>query len=159
MRAATGSVIVTLMSEVDDFLAAILAPLQAAETAFHNGDAGPRAAMWSHHDPVTLFGARLGGTGWAEVNETFEFVASRFTNCESCEWQVIAAGASGDLGYIVAHERTTASVGGAAPESYQLRSTTIFRREDDVWKAVHRHADPMPESESTPRLLARLVES
>ncbi len=91
--------------------------------------------------------------------QTFEFVASRFTSCESCEWQVIAAGASGDLGYIVAHERTTASVGSAPPESYQLRSTTIFRREDDVWKAVHRHADPMPDNESAPPLLARLVES
>jgi ketosteroid isomerase-like protein len=150
---------VIVVAEVDDFLAAALPPLRAAETAFHNGDAGPRAAMWSHQDPVTLFGARLGGTGWAEVGQTFEFVASRFSNCESCEWQVIAAGASGELGYIVAHELTTASVGGAPPETYQLRSTTIFRREDDVWKAVHRHADPMPGSESAPGLLARLVES
>jgi hypothetical protein len=26
-------------------------------TALENGDAGPRLALWSHQDPVTLFGA------------------------------------------------------------------------------------------------------
>jgi ketosteroid isomerase-like protein len=29
-----------------------------------------------------------------------------------------------------------------APTTYSLRVTTIFRREHDDWKVVHRHADP-----------------
>jgi ketosteroid isomerase-like protein len=147
------------VAEVDDFLAAILPPLLDAERAIHDGDAGPRHALWSHEDPVTLFGAKFGGTGWTDVSRVFDSLASQFSNCESCEWEVVAAGASGDLGYIVAIERTTASMGGAPPRSYELRSTTIYRREDGVWKSVHRHADPMPESDSARELLAGLVEA
>ncbi|MDP9337003.1 MAG: nuclear transport factor 2 family protein [Actinomycetota bacterium] len=146
------------MAEVDEFLDAVLPTLHKAETALHSGDVGPRFAQWSHNDPVTLFGALLSGNGWDEIGPTFERLASRFSNCESCEWDVVAAGASGDLGYIVAVEHTTTSVGGAAPESYELRSTTVFRRENGEWKVVHRHADPVPQSESARRQLARLNE-
>ena len=53
-------------------------------------------------------------------------------------------------------EHTTASVGGAPPEPYSLRVTTIFRREDGDWKVVHRHADPVPESGAREQL-SRMV--
>lgn len=48
-----------------------------------------------------------------------------------------------------------ASVGGAAPEAYDLRVTTIFRRESGKCKIVHRHADPMPASDTANRQLTR----
>jgi ketosteroid isomerase-like protein len=75
-------------------------------------------------------------------------------------YEVIAAGASGDLGYIVGMEHTTVSIAGAPPppEPYVLRVTTIFRRENDRWKVVHRHADPMPDSRAAEEQLARMVE-
>jgi ketosteroid isomerase-like protein len=144
------------MAEVDDFLGSVLPNLHEMEKAFHNGDAGPRLANWSHNDPVTLFGALLTKTGWGEIAPTFEFLATRFSNGTAYEYEVIGAGASGDLGYIVGYEHTTASVGGAAPEAYDLRVTTVFRREDGQWKIVHRHADPMPASEAARRQLTRL---
>jgi hypothetical protein len=72
----------------------------------------------------------------------FKRLGSAFSNCTSFQNEVIAAGASGDLAYIVAFEHTTASIGGAAPEAYLLRATTVFRREEGEWKVVHRHADP-----------------
>jgi ketosteroid isomerase-like protein len=78
--------------------------------------------------------------------------------CKSWEYEVIAAGASGDLAYIVGIEHTTASVGGAAPELYELRVTTVFRREHGDWKVVHRHADPLPTSASARAQLGRLKE-
>jgi ketosteroid isomerase-like protein len=146
------------MAEVETFLDSTMPRLRAAETALHDGDAAPRAAMWSHNDPVTLFGAAFPGTGWAQLSATFDLLASRFSNCKSWEYEVIAAGASGDLAYIVGIEHTTASVGGAAPEPYSLRVTTIFRREDGEWKVVHRHADPMPDSAGARDQLGRLKE-
>ena len=57
--------------------------------------------------------------------------------------------------YIVGTEHTSVSVGGAAPEDYELRVTTIFRRENGEWKVVHRHADPMPDSDVARRQLTR----
>jgi ketosteroid isomerase-like protein len=107
---------------------------------------------------VTLFGAAFSASGWAQLNATFDLLASRFSNCKSWEYEVIAAGASGDLAYIVGIEHTTASVGGAAPELYELRVTTVFRREHGDWKVVHRHADPLPTSASARAQLGRLKE-
>lgn len=130
------------MTELDDFLAEVLPRLHHTETSLHNGDATPRFAMWSHEDPVTLFGAALAGRGWEEVSGIFEHIAARFSDCESCEWEVVAAGVSGDLAYVAAIERTTCSVAGSPPSLYSLRSTTVFRREGGEWKVVHRHADP-----------------
>ena len=146
------------MAEVDEFLDAVLPDLHAAETAFHNGDAGPRIAIWSRNDPVTLFGALLTRQGWAEVGPAFEWLASRFSRGESFEYEVIAAGASGDLGYIVGLEHTTAAVGDAAPKAYTLRVTTLFRREDGAWKVVHRHGDAIPDDVSARDQLTRFGE-
>ena len=144
------------MTDVDEFLASVLPPLTAADTALHSGDAAPRIALWSRNDPVTVFGALLSKTGWSEIAPVFEWLASRFSNCESFEYEVMAAGASGDLGYIAGIERTTASVGDGAPEPYALRVTAVFRREDGEWKVVHRHADPLPDSDSARAQLGRL---
>lgn len=47
------------------------------------------------------------------------------------QYDVVAAGISGDLAYIVGIEHTTASVGGAPPAPYSLRVTTILRRKGD----------------------------
>jgi ketosteroid isomerase-like protein len=143
------------MTEADDFLAAAMPRLTEAETALHNGDAGPRMAMWSRTDPVTLFGAALGGRGWAEIGPIFERLGASFSNCTAHKNEVLAAGASGDLAYTVAFEHTTASVNGAPPQPYMLRVTTVFRREDGDWKIVHRHGDPLA-SQSAAEIMERL---
>lgn len=98
------------MSETNAFLEATTGRYRAAETALHNGDAAPRKAMWARTGPVTLLGAAMSGTGWDEIEPVFDRLQARFSNCTSCEHEVIAAGASGDLAYLVALEHTTASV-------------------------------------------------
>lgn len=133
------------MTELDDFLAEVLPRLHHTEAALHSGDPKPRFEMWSHNDPVTVYGAAMNAAGWNEVSAIFQHIASRFTDCESCEWEVVAAGVSADLAYIAAIEHTTCSVAGSPPSPYALRSTTVFRREDGEWKVAHRHADPIDE--------------
>ncbi len=60
---------------------------------------------------------------------------------------MLAAGVGGDL------------VGDAPAQAYELRVTTVFRREDGEWRVVHRHADPVPDSEATQTQLGRLSEA
>jgi ketosteroid isomerase-like protein len=122
------------MADVDEFLASVLPPLTAADTAIHSGDAGQRIALWSREDPVTLFGALQIKSGWGDIEPVFEWLGTRFSNRESFEYEVLAAGVSGDLGYIAGVEHTTAAVGDAPPQAYELRVTTIFRREGGEWK-------------------------
>ena len=103
--------------------------------------------MWSQNAPVTLFGAAQSGSGWDQIVPVFNWLATRFSHCQSFRYEVIAAGVSGDLGYLAGIEHTVASLDGAVTKPYSLRVTTILRREDCELKVVHRHADPLPESE------------
>jgi ketosteroid isomerase-like protein len=51
---------------------------------------------------------------------------------------------SGDLAYTVTIERSETRVSGAESVAPMvLRVTHIFRKEDGVWKLVHRHADSL----------------
>ncbi len=140
------------MSELDDFLAKVLPRQIKAEKELHNGDVEPRLKMWSTKDPVTLFG------GWGpcksgteEVTRVFRWVASRFSNCSAYDFEVIAAGVSGDLGYTVGYERCTRCVDGGPASSSILRVTHVYRRENGEWKIVHRHGDFPPADQSPPK--------
>ena len=146
------------MTDVDEFLAETMPRLTACDTAIHDGDAGPRGAMWSHREPVTLFGAVMTRTGWDEIAPAFDWLASRFANCAGFRYEVLAAGASGDLAYVAGIEHTTASIAGAPPKPYALRVTTVFRREDGEWKVVHRHGDAFPENDSASAQLTRMTD-
>jgi len=137
-----------MSTEVDDFLAEMVPQQVAAETAIHNGDAAPRLALWSRNDPVTLFGAKASGTGtgWDDLSSIFRTVASWFSDSTEYDFEVVAAGASGDLAYTVGYEHNRVKVNGQ-PRTYTLRATHVYRREDGQWRIVHRHADPVPDGQ------------
>jgi ketosteroid isomerase-like protein len=132
-----------MATETDQFLADMLPKQRAAEQAIHNGDVEPRLALWSRNDPVTLYGAKLSASGWADLEPTFRTVASWFSDSAAYEFEVIAAGASGDLAYTVGYEHNQVKVNGQ-PRTYTLRVTHIYRREDGQWRIVHRHGDTPP---------------
>ncbi len=132
------------MTDVDDFVAEIHPALVTELRALHNGDPGPRLAMWSTTDPVTLFGAAMSGRGWAQVSRIFRSIAARWSDCTDQRVELLAAGVSGDLAYTVELEHTSVSVDGVPVEPYTLRVTQVYRREDGEWKVVHRHGDQLP---------------
>jgi ketosteroid isomerase-like protein len=133
------------MTEVDEFLAETLPRQIEAEKALHNGDVTPRLEMWSANDPVTLFGAfGVAKSGWDEVSETFRWVASRFSNLAEYNFELVAAGASGDLAYTVGYERHSVSIECGPVQPHTLRVTHVYRRENGEWKLVHRHGDEVP---------------
>jgi ketosteroid isomerase-like protein len=104
--------------------------------------------MWSRKEPVTVFGAWLSQAGQEDVRGLFDTLAETFSDCTSYSNELVAAGASGDLAYTVAFERTTASLRGKPPALYSLRVTTLFRREEGEWKIVHRHGDELAEGQN-----------
>jgi ketosteroid isomerase-like protein len=144
------------MDQTDAFLAETMPRMRGAAWALHTGDVEPWMATWSQRDPVTLFGAVLGGSGWGEIVPIFRRLGASFDDCTSFDDEIIAAGASDDLAYTVAYEHTTAAMHGGAPTAYTLRVTTIFRREGGEWKVVHRHGDSSP-SRSAAGILQQLA--
>ena len=129
------------MDDVGAFLSTVVPRLTEEVRALHRGDAAPRKALWSRSEPVSVFGARFTARGWPGAEALFDRIAATFSGPESCEYEVVAAGVSGDLGYVAGIEHSTTSIDGE-PRIYALRVTTVFRREDGDWKVVHRHGDP-----------------
>jgi ketosteroid isomerase-like protein len=132
------------MSELDDFLTPTLARQLEAEKALCNGDPGPRLAMWSTQDPVTVLGAMKTVIGPEETRQAFHWLATRFSNLTDYRFELVAAGASGDLAYTVGYEHASFSMDGVPLAPFTLRVTHVYRRENGEWKIIHRHADRPP---------------
>jgi ketosteroid isomerase-like protein len=88
--------------------------------------------------------------GWDEVSQTLRWLASRWSDCTDQRLDLVAGGVSGDLAYMVGFEHIANSVEGVPVESYTLRVTHIFRREQGEWKLAHRHADRVPVDQRLP---------
>jgi ketosteroid isomerase-like protein len=132
------------VSDLDEFLDQTLPRQLEAEKAIHNGDPGPRLAIWSSHDPVTLFGAATSKSGAEDVRRFFRFLASQFSDCTVYRYELLAAEVSGDLAYTVGYEHTAVSIEGVPVGPYTLRVTHLYRREAGDWKIIHRHGDAPP---------------
>ena len=132
------------MGELEDFRTTLVRQAEA-ESAFHQGDPGPRMELWSRRDPVTLFGAAgMYKSGWGELSQTFTWVSSRFSNVSDYSFEVLVADVVGDMAYAIGYERFTGSVAGRPVKQVTVRSTHIYRREDGEWRIVHRHGDNPP---------------
>jgi ketosteroid isomerase-like protein len=121
------------------------------------GNPEPFQTLYSHREDVTLgnpFGPFV--RGWRSVADTAAAAASRYRDGQVDGFDAIALHASGDLACVVEVERFRAKVGGsndAAPVS--LRVTSVYRTEDDAWKLVHRHADPITTPQATESVIQK----
>jgi len=129
------------------FLAEILPKQRDMTLALHKGDVAPRLALWSHRNPLTLFGAHISGADWADLEPKFRKEALRFTGSTESEFELVAAGASGSLAYMVGFEHSSAVVDGI-PAVYTMRTTHVYRREEGVWRIIHRHSDLLADQNS-----------
>jgi ketosteroid isomerase-like protein len=127
----------------NDFDRAIEAYHTAADK-FSRGNPEPVKTIFSHRDDVTLanpFGPAV--CGRKEVSEALDQASSRFRDGE-VGFETIASYVTTDLATILELDKWKAKVGGNAEvAAFELRVTSTFRREDDMWKLVHRHADPI----------------
>lgn len=138
----------------EDFRAAV-ADVGRAVGEFVAGDPRRYRARWSGDPDVTIFGGwGAHERGWPEVGPRLDWAAARFVSGHT-EQEVLALGASGDLGYTVSLERGHARVVGEADAAPMLlRVTHVYRRTDGVWTIVHRHADHIVEKTAPTAVLS-----
>ena len=128
------------MNDREEFLTWVHTSLARAERAMFNGDDGPRRAIWSSEEPVSVLGAWRNAVTRGELVEAFEVLAGSFSNCTDYSLELISFDVRGDMAYTVGYERVSTSMDGK-PRTFTLRATQVYRREDGEWRVVHRHAD------------------
>jgi len=118
---------------------------RSAYSAFAKGNPEPVKALFSRRDDVMLanpFGPAV--HGWQQVSAALDFASSNFRDGEVIHFETVARYTSPDLALIHELEQWQAKVAGRSELSqFDLRVTTTFRREDDGWRLIHRHADPI----------------
>jgi ketosteroid isomerase-like protein len=132
------------MSAADD-VDQLIEQFHLASDEFLKGNPEPVNKLWSRREDVTLanpFGPPV--RGWDEVAKVTEHAASQVRDGELVSVEIVAKHVTAELAYVVEIERPKAKIGGSEDITpFALRVTMIFRPEDDGWKIVHRHADPI----------------
>src|SRR5215212_672372 len=132
------------MAAADDF-DEVLKQYHLALDEIMKGSAQGYKRVYSRRDDATLanpFGPPA--RGWDEVAKTLERAASHYRDGEATGFENVAKYVTSELAYTVEMERMQAKVEGRDDVTpIAVRVTTIFRPEEDTWKAVHRHADPI----------------
>ena len=128
-----------------------------AQVAFLNGDPQPATELRSQRDDVTLANP-LGPPhrGPADVAKAAAEAAAQVSDGSIRGFEEVSRYSTADLGYVVQIERVQARLAGSGNITpFALRATMIFRREEDAWKLVHRHADPI----LAPRPISTVIET
>jgi ketosteroid isomerase-like protein len=120
-----------------------------------NGDPDGYKRLYSRRDDATLanpFGPPA--RGWTEVSSRLDGAAANYRDGEVIGFENIATVVTPELAYTVEVESYRARVGGAeAAAPVSVRVTTVFRREEGVWRVTHRHADPITEARAAESVL------
>ena len=110
-----------------------------------NGNPEIYKQLYSRRDDVTLanpFGPPA--RGWSEVSATLDRAAGNYRDGEVVGYENVSTVIGSDLAYTVEIESYRARVGGSEEMTpVSVRVTSVFRREEGMWKVVHRHADPI----------------
>jgi ketosteroid isomerase-like protein len=141
---------------LDDF-GVVVERYHLAAGEFVRGNPEPYKMLFSEREDVSLanpFGPVT--RGWEQVAATMERAASLYRDGEIIGFENIATRVTPDLAYIVETERFKTRIAGREEASpVTLRTTTIFRPENDTWKIVHRHADPITTARSPESVIQR----
>lgn len=123
--------------------------LQAATEGFYEalnamlgGDAGPMLGLWSHADDVTYmspFGELL--VGWEPVRASWQSQADQRLGGE-VRPEDLRYFPSPALGFVVGFERGHVEIDGARTQ-VDIRATSMYRIEDNSWRMIGHHTDPL----------------
>jgi ketosteroid isomerase-like protein len=116
----------------------------AATDRIMRGDADGFKDLYSRRGDITL-GNPFGGfgQGWDGVVEQLERAASYFSDGRATGFEEIVKAAAEELAYTVEIERVEVKIAGRQEQAeFAARVTSVYRREEDGWNLIHRHADP-----------------
>jgi ketosteroid isomerase-like protein len=115
-----------------------------AARAFVRGDIGPLGGIVAHVSPATFFGPQGGyEQGPHHVYSIYERDTAHFMSGDT-SFEILQMAASDGIAYWVGFQRAMARLDeGTELVPFSLRVTEVFRRENDEWKLVHRHADSL----------------
>ena len=132
-------------NEISDAeLAELIRDVEEAAAAFIRGDMRTYLRFMKHSDDYTLMPPFGGDTvrGFDESDQNVEALERYFTGGEASV-DIVQSYTSGNLAVLVLIERQHGRVGGLPDQEWPLRVTLVFRRQDEEWLLVHRHADLM----------------
>ncbi len=120
------------------------------------GNPEPQKQRFSQQEDVSLANPMgLIAHGPEQVNQMLDRVAAQMSGGD-INFENLVTYVTPEIGFMLDLEHSKAKVGSVEDISpFTLRVTTIFRREGDAWKIVHRHADGV----STPQPIESLVQS
>lgn len=127
-------------------LDAAIADLQKANREMAKGNAALFKSLWSHQDDVTAFGGKdnSDSKGWKAVEASLNAGAVPAKDVVYT-FENLARQEGTDQGYLIQKEHYRFSDGRKA----DLHVTVLFRKENNIWKITHRHADPIDEVEKS----------
>jgi ketosteroid isomerase-like protein len=119
-----------------------------ANEAMYAGDPEPYIALFTQHDPVSLFGAwGPCKTAWPDIERTLRWVGSRFSGGTMTTENVVVH-SGGDVACTVGYEHGRVAIDGGEHRDVRLRVTHIYRLENERWRLAHRHGDWAPVDQS-----------
>lgn len=127
-------------------LDAAIADLQKANREMAKGNTALFKSLWSHQDDVTAFGEKdnSDSKGWKAVEASLN-ASTVVAKDVVYTFENLAKQESSDQGYLIQKEHYRFSDGRKA----DLHVTVLFRKENNVWKITHRHAEPIAAQEKS----------
>ncbi|WP_448950729.1 YybH family protein [Labrys neptuniae] len=115
----------------------------AAAEAYVNGDPKPLEALVAKHDEASFHSPRGDSVTGAEVVASrYRDDAGSFQPGGTSSFDILQKQVSGDLAFWTGWQVATVHLSGRAePVGMKIRVTEVFRKTEDGWKLVHRHAD------------------
>jgi hypothetical protein len=120
---------------------AILDTLQKANHELANGNPEMIKSLWSHSPDVTIFAGtkNVDLQGWDKIEPYLNAVSAERGQKWTYTYEQVATHAGEDNAYLLQQEHYLAPNG----KSVNLHATNLFRKENNVWKLVHRHENKL----------------
>lgn len=127
----------------DEGVDAFVGRAEQAAGAYVRGDMDEYLGLVHHADRFTLLPPYGGPAGRHEQRDDSVRASAGFIRDGEARLEHVETHAWGDTLVVAMIERQHGRVEGRPDQDLSLRVTHVYRRTNDEWQLVHRHADPL----------------